>query len=177
MGIYFEKEFEMKKWWKLSDGAIPKDDNEIVIGSLVSEKLNKRVNDKIKIKDEEFAIEEGKKVIDKVGLSEFMDVPAGNLAYGVQRRVEIARALALNPEILLLDEPTAALDFRVERAIMDLIRRLHQEKDLTILLVTHKMTFLREYTTRVVCLDKSIIWQGNPMDPKLQTIIDQLFFL
>ncbi len=112
-----------------------------------------------------------------VGMKKFRKRPIGHLSGGQQQKVMVARALVSNPEILLLDEPTAALDFRVERAIMDLIRKLHQEKNLVIILVTHKMSFLREFTTRVVCLDKSIIWQGSPLDPKLQTIINQLFFL
>lgn len=112
-----------------------------------------------------------------VGMLKFRERPIGHLSGGQQQKVMIARALVSNPKILLLDEPTAALDFRVERTILDLIRQLYQEKRLTILFITHKMGFLRKYTTRVACLDKSIIWQGNPLDPKLQSIINQLFFL
>jgi len=58
---------------------------------------------------------------------------------------------------------------------MEILQRLNNLGN-TIILVTHRMSFLREYTTRVVCLDKSIIWKGKPSDPKLQTIINQLFF-
>jgi len=111
-----------------------------------------------------------------VGMWKFRKRPIGHLSGGQQQKVMIARALSGNPKIMLLDEPTAALDFRIERAIMELIQQLHQKQNLTIILVTHRMSFLREYTTRVVCLDKSIIWKGKPSDPKLQTIINQLFF-
>ncbi len=111
-----------------------------------------------------------------VGMWKFRKRPIGHLSGGQQQKVMIARSLANDPKIMLLDEPTAALDFRIERAIMDLIHQLHQNQNLTIILVTHRMSFLREYTTRVVCLDKSIIWKGEPSDPKLQTIINQLFF-
>ena len=124
-------------------------------------------------KDDPF-VEEALKA---VGMWKFHNRPIGHLSGGQQQKVMVARALVSKPEILLLDEPTAALDFRVERAIMDLIRKLHQEEKLTIIMVTHKLSFLREYATRVICLDKSIIWQGKPLDPKLQTIINQLFFL
>ncbi len=111
-----------------------------------------------------------------VGMWKFRKRPIGHLSGGQQQKVMIARSLVSNPKVMLLDEPTAALDFRIERAIMDLIHQLHQKQNLTIILVTHRMSFLREYTTRVVCLDKSIIWKGEPSDPKLQTIISQLFF-
>ncbi|MFX1515189.1 MAG: metal ABC transporter ATP-binding protein [Promethearchaeota archaeon] len=111
-----------------------------------------------------------------VGMWKFRKRPIGHLSGGQQQKVMIARSLASNPKILLLDEPTAALDFRIERAIMDLIQQLHQKQNLTIILVTHRMSFLKDFTTRVVCLDKSIIWEGEPSDPKLQAIINQLFF-
>jgi ABC-type Mn2+/Zn2+ transport system ATPase subunit len=111
-----------------------------------------------------------------VGMWKFRKRPIGHLSGGQQQKVMIARSLASNPKILLLDEPTAALDFRIERTIMDLIHQLHQQQNLTIILVTHRMSFLKDFTTRVVCLDKSIIWKGEPSDPKLQTIINQLFF-
>lgn len=111
-----------------------------------------------------------------VGMWKFRSRPIGHLSGGQQQKVIVARALVANPKILLLDEPTAALDFRIERAIMDLIHKLHQEKELTIILVTHRMSLLQEYATKVICLDKSIIWEGEPSDPELQTIINQLFF-
>jgi ABC-type Mn2+/Zn2+ transport system ATPase subunit len=117
-----------------------------------------------------------KNALKLVGMWKFRKRPIGHLSGGQQQKVMVARALVSNPKILLLDEPTAALDFQVERTIMELIHQLHQEKSLTIIFVTHKIGFLREYTTRVVCLNKNIIWQGDPFDPKLQKIINQLFF-
>jgi zinc transport system ATP-binding protein len=111
-----------------------------------------------------------------VGMWKFRERPIGHLSGGQQQKVMIARALSSNPDVLLLDEPTAALDFKIQKSIMDLIKELHEKQNLTILLVTHNMTFLKEFPTRVICLNKRIIWQGKPSDPKLESIINQIFF-
>ncbi|MHA1975192.1 MAG: metal ABC transporter ATP-binding protein [Candidatus Hodarchaeales archaeon] len=116
------------------------------------------------------------KALKNVGMWNFRDRPIGHLSGGQQQKVMIARALSSNPEILLLDEPTAALDFRTQKSIMELIKKLHDEINLTILMVTHNMSFLKSYTSRVVCLDKKIVWKGYPDDPKLDLIIQQIFF-
>jgi len=111
-----------------------------------------------------------------VGMWRFRNRPIGHLSGGQQQKVYIARALSANPSILLLDEPTAALDFRIQQSIMDLIYTLHKEKQLSVMLVTHNLEFLKKYTTRVLCLDKKIIWQGFPSDPKLDIVIQQIFY-
>ncbi len=126
------------------------------------------------VKKDDISVE---KALEATGMWRFRHRPIGHLSGGQQQKVMISRALAGNPQVLLLDEPTAALDFRVEKDIMELIKELHEEKNLTILLVTHKMSFLRDYTTRVICIDKSLVWKGHPHDPKLQTIINNLFFM
>jgi len=127
-----------------------------------------------RVKNDDISVE---KALEATGMWRFRHRPIGHLSGGQQQKVMISRALAGNPQVLLLDEPTAALDFRVEKDIMELIKGLHEEKSLTILLVTHKMSFLRDYTTRVICIDKSLVWKGDPHDPKLQTIINNLFFM
>jgi len=111
-----------------------------------------------------------------VGMWNFRNRPIGHLSGGQQQKVMIARALSSEPEILLLDEPTAALDFRIQKSIMDLVAKLHSDHGLTILLVTHNMKYLKEYTTRVICLNKQIIWKGSPADPVLESVINRIFF-
>ncbi len=110
-----------------------------------------------------------------VGMWRFRNRPIGHLSGGQQQKIYLARALSSRPEILLLDEPTSALDFKVQKSIMELIKRLNQENKLTIIFVTHNMNFLKEYSSRVVCLDKKIVWEGNTDDPYLDTVILEIF--
>lgn len=76
-------------------------------------------------------------VLSDVGLAERADHFPGQLSGGEQQRVAIARALAIQPEILLCDEPTGALDLETGRAVLELIQRLHRERQITVVMVTH----------------------------------------
>ena len=73
--------------------------------------------------DEAFVVEQGTRILDKVGLAQYRDTPAGNLPYGLQRKVEIARALAMKPEILLLDEPAAGMNPLETQSLLQRRRR------------------------------------------------------
>jgi branched-chain amino acid transport system permease protein len=88
----------------------------------------------------------------RVGLSACRDLPAGSLALGQQRIVEIARALCLGPTLLLLDEPAAGLRHQEKQALGDLLRRLRQE-GLGILLVEHDMDFVMGLADRLVVMN------------------------
>lgn len=76
-------------------------------------------------------------LLDKVGLSAWAHQPAGSLSGGQQQRVAVARALAMNPALLLADEPTGNLDSKSADAVFDLLRRVSQEQGTTVLFVTH----------------------------------------
>jgi polar amino acid transport system ATP-binding protein len=89
----------------------------------------------------------------KVGLSDKADAYPAFLSGGQQQRVGIARALAMNPEILLLDEVTSALDPELVGEVLNVIRLLAHEGGLTILMVTHQMGFAREFSDRVCFID------------------------
>ena len=100
-----------------------------------------------------------------VGLADRADHFPGQLSGGQKQRVAIARALALRPRLLLFDEPTSALDPEMVSEVLTVIRRLADEHDLTMILVTHEMGFAREVADRVCFFERGrIVEQGNPED-------------
>jgi branched-chain amino acid transport system ATP-binding protein len=105
-------------------------------------------------------------------LDRFAEEQAKNLPYGEQRRLEIARALATEPKLLLLDEPAAGMNTSEKVHLMKLIRRLQSERNLTILLIEHDMKVVMGICERVIVLDHGIIIaEGKPeaiqKDPKV----------
>lgn len=106
------------------------------------------------------------KMLKQVGLDEtFMDRSPFELSGGQMRRVAIAGVLALEPEVLVLDEPTAGLDPAGRREMMDMFWRLHKEKGITIVLVTHLMDDVANYADHVLVLEKGrLVKSGTPRD-------------
>jgi len=114
--------------------------------------------------DEAKLLAEAARQIERVGLAEQMHLLAGNLALGQQRIVEIARALCVDPILLLLDEPAAGLRYAEKQALADLLRRLRDE-GVAILLVEHDMEFVMELVDRLVVMDfGQCIAQGLPLE-------------
>ena len=99
-----------------------------------------------------------------VGLQEMKDRPLGQLSGGQQQRVFIARALAQQPRVLLLDEPTTGIDAPTQASLLALIRRLHRERGLTILLVTHDINTISPIVDRLALLNGRLIAIGRPAD-------------
>ena len=98
-----------------------------------------------------------------VGLIEKQYEYADNLAYGEQRRLEIARALALQPSLLLLDEPGAGMNSGEKEELMGLIRQIRAERQLTIVLVEHDMNLVMNICERIAVLDYGRkIAEGTP---------------
>jgi polar amino acid transport system ATP-binding protein len=98
-----------------------------------------------------------------VGLADKTDSFPDQLSGGQQQRIAIARALAMRPRLLLFDEPTSALDPETVGEVLSVIRKLADEHDLTMILVTHEMGFAREISDRICFLDKGrVIEQGRP---------------
>ncbi len=113
--------------------------------------------------EEERARQEALRLLDFVGLCGHEEELAQNLPYGAQRRLEIARALASRPRLLLLDEPTAGMNPREVEEMMDLIRRLRREQGLTIFLIEHRMKVVMGISDRVTVLDYGVkIAEGTP---------------
>ena len=114
--------------------------------------------------EERQLLAEAARQIDRVGLAEHMHAPAGSLSLGQQRLVEIARALAADPLLLLLDEPAAGLRYGEKRALAELLRQLRAE-GLTILLVEHDMEFVMGLVDRLVVMDfGEKLAEGSPLD-------------
>lgn len=104
---------------------------------------------------------EALELLEKVGLSDKKDAYPYELSGGQQQRIAIARALAMQPELLLFDEPTSALDPELEAEVLGIIRELVEEKR-TIVIVTHKMSFAKEIADKIVFFDKGrIIKEGS----------------
>ena len=97
-----------------------------------------------------------KKMLELVGLSDKMNSFPNELSGGQKQRVAIARALALQPDILVFDEPTSALDPELVKEVLDIIRKLKEQK-ITMLIVSHEMNFVREISDRVVVMEKGKI--------------------
>jgi branched-chain amino acid transport system ATP-binding protein len=99
------------------------------------------------------------------GLQELCDQPAGSLPYGVQRKIEIVRALAGSPQLLLLDEPAAGMNHAETEELMGLIQRVRKEFNLAVLLIEHDMKLVMGICERIAVLDHGvIIAEGLPKD-------------
>ena len=101
--------------------------------------------------------------MDRVGLVDRADQAAGTLPYGLQRRLEIARALALKPTLLLVDEPAAGMNAEEVEQLNELIVTIHRDFDLTILLIEHHMDLVMQICPHIICLNFGAkIAEGNP---------------
>jgi ABC-type cobalamin/Fe3+-siderophores transport system ATPase subunit len=101
--------------------------------------------------------------IEMVGLASLANRPIGHLSGGEQQRVSIARCLAQEPKIFLLDEPTASLDWKAQTEILEMVKRVHDERHLTTLFVTHDLDALPHTCDRVVLMrDGLIVGDGSP---------------
>lgn len=118
----------------------------------------------VKKMSEEQAKEIAYKLLDKVGLKEKANEYPNKLSGGQKQRIAIARALAMNPEVMLFDEPTSALDPEMVKEVLEVIKELAQE-GMTMMIVTHEMGFAKEVGTRLVFMDEGkILEQGNPKE-------------
>ncbi|ERK65496.1 ABC transporter, ATP-binding protein [Leptotrichia sp. oral taxon 215 str. W9775] len=123
----------------------------VIEGLLVVKKMNK-----------EEAVGIGLKMLEKVGLKDKADSYPNQLSGGQQQRVGIARAIAMNPKVILLDEPTSALDPELIGEVLKVIKDMVQEH-MTMIIVTHEMQFAREISDYIIFMDNGVIVEeGTP---------------
>jgi L-cystine transport system ATP-binding protein len=108
------------------------------------------------------AIKKAEEVLDWVGLKDKRDYYPSQLSGGQQQRIGIARAVALDPEVILFDEPTSALDPELVGEILEVIKNIAR-KGITMIVVTHEMSFAKEVASRVVFMDGGVVVEeGTP---------------
>ena len=110
-----------------------------------------------------------------VGMEGHKDTALGHLSGGQQQRVFIARALAQQPQVLLLDEPTTGLDITTQHNVLELIEHLHQELGLTVLLVTHDINMIRSRVDRLILLKTRLYAAGPPTDVLKADILREVY--
>jgi branched-chain amino acid transport system ATP-binding protein len=121
------------------------------------------LNDRHTRDDEKRAHDDAIELLRFIGLTGRGDMLARNLAYGEQRRLEIGRALATRPKLLMLDEPMAGMNPRESRDMMAFIERVRDEHDITVLLIEHQMRVVMGMSDMVTVLDHGIkISEGTP---------------
>jgi putative lysine transport system ATP-binding protein len=116
---------------------------------------------KVLKQDKEVARKNALKYLNKVGMAQYINAKPSQLSGGQKQRIAIARALAIEPEVLLFDEPTSALDPQMVGEVLAVMRELAKE-GLTMIIVTHEMAFARDVSTRVVFMADGVIAEDAP---------------
>lgn len=125
------------------------------------------IRDKATKEEEQKLIEDSYLILKKMKLEMFVNEMAKNLPYGAQRRLEIARALATEPFLLLLDEPVAGMNPQETRELEETINLIRDQEKITILLIEHDMSLVMNVSERIYVLDYGqLIAEGTPMEIK-----------
>jgi ABC-type polar amino acid transport system ATPase subunit len=116
----------------------------------------------VKKADKAQAEDEARSLLERVGLADKANAMPDELSGGQQQRVAIARALALKPEVMLYDEPTSALDPELVQGVLDVIKSVVEEENVTQIIVTHEMRFARDVADRVAFIDEGVVAECGP---------------
>ena len=136
---------------------------------------------KLKLMTKEEADQKAVELLERVGLPDKIDAYPKQLSGGQQQRIAIARALAMDPDVMLFDEPTSALDPEMVGEVLEIMRELAEE-GMTMVVVTHEMGFARSVATRVLFMDQGQIAEQNapeefftnPQNPRLKEFLSKV---
>jgi ABC-type polar amino acid transport system ATPase subunit len=136
---------------------------------------------KLGLMNQEEAKKKAKELLERVGLPEKADAYPNMLSGGQKQRIAIARALVMNPDVMLFDEPTSALDPEMVGEVLSLMKELALE-GMTMVVVTHEMGFAKEVATRVLFIDEGKVKEENnpvdffehPQNPRLQEFLSKV---
>ncbi len=135
----------------------------------------------LKLKTKEQATKDAEALLERIGLLDKKDVYPSTLSGGQKQRIAIARALNMNPKVLLFDEPTSALDPEMVGEVLELMKALTDD-GLTMVIVTHEMGFAKEIANRVIFIDEGVIKEENepkeffenPQNPRLKEFLSKV---
>ena len=135
----------------------------------------------LKLKTPEEASAKADELLERVGLPDKADAYPDSLSGGQKQRIAIARALAMNPDVMLFDEPTSALDPEMVGEVLEIMKEL-AESGMTMVVVTHEMGFAREVASRVLFIDEGKIQEentpeeffANPKNPRLKEFLSKV---
>ena len=135
----------------------------------------------LKLKDKEAISARADELLARVGLADKANAYPKSLSGGQQQRIAIARALAMDPDVILFDEPTSALDPEMVGEVLELMKEL-AHTGITMLVVTHEMGFAREVSNRVIFIDEGKIQEdeppqelfSNPKHPRLKAFLSRM---
>lgn len=157
---------EFRDWWKLGyvpqkainfDPLFPATVDEVaMMGRYGKKGLGRRITKEDKIKTE--------KSLEQVEMLELRKKLIGELSGGQQQRVFIARALAGEPEIIFLDEPTVGIDLKTQEQFYGLLKKLNQDLNLTLVLVSHDIDVVANEATELACINQSLVYHGEPKE-------------
>ena len=157
--------------------------NNLIIS--ISNLFAKSKKELIPIKSKKEIIDEkkaqAKELLSRIGLEDKADVYPSTLSGGQKQRIAIVRALAMNPNVILFDEPTSARDPEMVGEVLDLMKQLAKE-GMTMVIVTHEMCFAREVADRIIFLDEGQIKEDgtpsevfdNPQNPRLKEFLSKV---
>lgn len=127
------------------------------------------------------AIAQAQELLDKVGLQDKYDAYPNHLSGGQKQRVGIARALAMNADYILLDEPTSSLDPEIEVQILNILKELERNEDLSMILVTHNLEFAKKFAERLIFIEEGEVYYDGATEsfftsdhPRIQRFIQSL---
>lgn len=124
-------------------------------------------HDKANRREEEKVVQDSYNILKKIGMEKYVNELAMNLPYGAQRRLEIARAMATEPFLLLLDEPAAGMNPQETQELDEMIKWIRDSEGITILLIEHDMSLVMSLSERIYVMDYGkIIAEGNPEEIK-----------